>query len=37
MSKQFKFLLSSPDAVLYDEEVESVTFNGMDGEITING
>lgn len=35
MSKQFKFLLSSPDTVLYDGEVESVTFHGADGEITI--
>ncbi len=35
MSKLFKFSLSSPDAVLYDGEVEIVSVSTPDGEISI--
>lgn len=35
MAKLFKFLLSSPDTVLHDGEVRSVSFHTPDGEITI--
>lgn len=35
MAKSFKLLLSSPDAVLFDKEIESVSFETPDGEITV--
>lgn len=35
MPKQFKLLLSSPDTVLFDGDVSSVSFNTTGGEITI--
>jgi len=35
MTKLFKLLLSSPDTVLYDGEVRSVSFQTSDGEITV--
>jgi len=35
MSKTFRFLLSTPDAVLYDGEVESVILPTPNGEIGI--
>jgi len=35
MSKTFKFILSTPDAVLYDGEVELVILPTPDGEIGI--
>lgn len=35
MSKFFHFTLSSPDAVLYDGEAETVTINTPNGEISI--
>ena len=35
MAKSFHFTLSTPDAVLFDDEVEIVTFNTPDGEIGV--
>lgn len=35
MAKPFEFLLSSPDAVLFDGEVTSVSFETPDGEMTV--
>ncbi len=35
MAKPFKFLLSSPDTVLFDGEVESVSFHSPEGEVTV--
>ena len=35
MAKSFHFTLSTPDAVLFDEEAELVSFETPDGEIGI--
>ena len=35
MSKTFKLTLSTPEAVLYDGEAESITLETQDGEIGI--